>query len=111
MITGLEHPEPDELPVRAVGLISGTSMDGIDAAAVEIADGLPLRVELRSFLTTPYPPQVRAALLSLCEGDAGGALAVCRLTMVLGELFARAAEIAIAAAGWQRHEVSLIGSH
>src|SRR5205085_835073 len=37
--------------VRAVGLISGTSMDGIDAAAVEIADGVPLRAELRAYPT------------------------------------------------------------
>jgi anhydro-N-acetylmuramic acid kinase len=111
MSNGIDHPAVDEGPVRAVGLISGTSMDGIDAAAVEIADGNPLGAELRTFLTVPYPPQVRAALLELGEGDAGGALAVCRLTMVLGELFAQAAELAIAAAGWSPHEVSLIGSH
>jgi anhydro-N-acetylmuramic acid kinase len=98
-------------PVRAVGLISGTSMDGIDAAAVEIADGVPLQVELRSFHTLPYPAEIRTALLAVCENGEGSALDACRLAMVLGELFAQAAQSAIADAGWQPHEVSLIGSH
>jgi anhydro-N-acetylmuramic acid kinase len=97
--------------VRAVGLISGTSMDGIDAAAVEIAEGPPLRVALREHLTYPYPQPVREALLALCRGDGGGALAACRLHMVLGELFAEAALAVIAGAGWQPGEVALIGSH
>jgi anhydro-N-acetylmuramic acid kinase len=97
--------------VRAVGLISGTSMDGIDAAAVEIADGVPLRAEVRAFLTLPYPAEIRVALLEVCRAGEGTALAVCRLTMVLGEIFAAAAQAVLAQAGWAPHEVSLIGSH
>ena len=104
------HHVPTQ-PLRAIGLISGTSMDGIDAAAVEIADGVPLGVELRAFLTLPYPPEIRTALLAVCGDGAGSALLACRLGMVLGELFAEAARAAIARAGWQPHEVSLIGSH
>ena len=58
------RPRHDAPTVRAVGLISGTSMDGIDAAAVEIADGAPLRAELRAYLTLPYPAEIRAARLT-----------------------------------------------
>ena len=61
--------------VWAVGLISGTSMDGIDAAAVEIAEGTPPRVALQQYLLHPYPAEIREALLELCRGGAGGALA------------------------------------
>lgn len=87
--------------VRAVGLISGTSMDGIDAAAVEIAEGPPFHVHLFAHRTVPYPDVVRAALLALCQEDEGRVLAACRLTMVLGELFAEAALAVIAQAGWR----------
>ena len=97
--------------VRAVGLISGTSMDGIDAAAVEIAEGPPFHVHLFAHRTVPYPDVVRAALLALCQEDEGRVLAACRLTMVLGELFAEAALAVIAQAGWRPDEVRLIGSH
>ena len=43
MTTSLTADRPRRAVTRAIGLISGTSMDGIDAAAVEITHGLPLR--------------------------------------------------------------------
>ena len=95
---------------RLVGLISGTSMDGIDAAAIELTDP-PLLVELRAFLTVPYPPEVRARLLALCHGEEGRAIEAARLDMVLGTLFAEAALQAIEAAGWRPADVTAIGSH
>jgi len=63
------------MTVRAIGLISGTSMDGIDAAAVEIADEPHLQTTLHTFLTRPYPPAVRDALLAVAgrlDGTMGG---------------------------------------
>ncbi|MGH2409869.1 MAG: anhydro-N-acetylmuramic acid kinase, partial [Chloroflexota bacterium] len=70
--------------IRAVGLISGTSMDGIDAAAVEIHEGSPLRVEPRASLSRPYPPVIRECLATLCRPGGGLAIDACRATMVLG---------------------------
>jgi anhydro-N-acetylmuramic acid kinase len=90
----------------------------VDAAAVEIAEhkaagagATALTVAGRAWLTHPYPGEVREALRELCRGGAGSALAVCRLTMVLGEVFAQAAQQAMAQAGWLPEEVSVIGSH
>src|SRR5207248_10561443 len=79
-VTGASGRPRHDAPmvVRAVGLISGTSMDGIDAAAVEIAAGVPLRAALRAYLTLPYPAEMRAALREVCRagstprGDARG---------------------------------------
>ncbi len=105
-----EHERANSL-IRAVGLISGTSMDGIDAAAVEIEDGTPMRVILRDYVIRPYPAEVRDALGAICEGGEGSALAACRMHVVLGELFAQAALDVIARSGWQPPEVSVIGSH
>ncbi|HEY8282825.1 MAG TPA: anhydro-N-acetylmuramic acid kinase [Chloroflexota bacterium] len=97
--------------IRAVGLISGTSMDGIDAAAVEMSEGSPLQVDLRASLSRPYPPEIRECLATLCRPGAGLALDACRATMVLGELFAEAALAVIKQAGWNPDQVHLIGSH
>ena len=57
-------------PYRLVGLISGTSMHGIDAAAIELTDP-PFRAELHAFLTVPCPPEVHGRLRALCR-DASG---------------------------------------
>jgi anhydro-N-acetylmuramic acid kinase len=103
--------ERDERPIRAVGLISGTSMDGIDAVAVEIDEGLSLRAAPRAYLLHPYPPEIRAALATVCRDEAGSALLACRLHMVLGEIFAEAAQAVIAQAGWLPEQVLVIGSH
>ncbi|HVA89291.1 MAG TPA: anhydro-N-acetylmuramic acid kinase [Chloroflexota bacterium] len=97
--------------IRAVGLISGTSMDGIDAAAVEITERPDLQVELRASLSRPYPPIIGETLAVLCRPGAGLALNACRTTMVLGELFAEAALAVIEQAGWTPDQVHLIGSH
>ncbi|MEQ8464581.1 anhydro-N-acetylmuramic acid kinase, partial [Coleofasciculus sp. E1-EBD-02] len=54
---------------RVVGLISGTSVDGIDAAFVEIAGSeSDLTVELLAGATYPYPEKLRSQILNLCAG-------------------------------------------
>jgi anhydro-N-acetylmuramic acid kinase len=75
--------------MRVAGLISGTSMDGIDVAAVEIeADSITL---LR-YESTPYPQALRAALDSSESWGTSGCLAqVSSLNFEVGEAFARAA--------------------
>ena len=47
----------------AVGLISGTSMDGIDAALIGCGPEVDAHPQLLAFQTTPYPPPLRQALL------------------------------------------------
>ena len=92
-----------------VGLMSGTSADGIDAALVRVeASGAATRVETLAFLTRPYPPAVRATVLELRERTATD---VCRWNVELGESFAAAALEVIAKAGLRPEDVDLVGSH
>jgi len=95
---------------RVVGLMSGTSVDGIDAALVEIAGSGPqLHVHLEGFLTVPFGPEVRQRILHLCAG--GDVAEVATLNMVLGELFAEAVQALLSLCEVSPGEVDLIGSH
>ena len=80
------------LPERLViGLMSGTSADGIDAALCRLSKGLgPGRVSLIAFRCYPFPPEIRARLLALFD-PAAPVAEVCRMSIVLGRLFGEAA--------------------
>lgn len=96
-----------------IGLMSGTSMDGIDAAVVEIESVRKKRI-LRpvAFVTAPYPREVKRRLLLLDRERKGISKAeISSLNFVLGELFARAAIRAVKKARISLSEVGLIGSH
>ncbi len=94
--------------VLAVGLMSGTSLDGVDAALVE-TDGLA-RVEPLAFESTPYDAGFRERLRSLL----GGRAAAERVAAVERELTDRHAEAVrslLAAAGRAAAEVAVVGFH
>jgi anhydro-N-acetylmuramic acid kinase len=91
--------------------MSGTSADGIDAAVVDLwREKRGLRVELRGFETTPYPPAVRD-LLFRCFADQATASELCALNALLGDLFADAAEGLLKRHHIPRSEVSFLASH
>ncbi|MEA2516064.1 MAG: anhydro-N-acetylmuramic acid kinase [Thermomicrobiales bacterium] len=96
-----------------VGLISGTSADGIDAALVRIAGaGDGAHLQLVAFVSTPYPTEVRDELLALYAEDAPHAVArLCSLNALLGELFAEAALDVCRRAGVPPTDLHVIGSH
>lgn len=93
----------------AIGLISGTSMDGIDVALVREGEEPALTPEVVAFATIPFPEQVRVGLRR-CQSE-GRLEALARLNMVLGELFADAALMVMDQAGVGAGDVTCIGSH
>jgi anhydro-N-acetylmuramic acid kinase len=97
----------------AVGLMSGTSVDGIDSALVEISGiaGDPPNVRLIAFENTPYPTKVREEIFTLFDPDKATVDKVGRMNVWLGELFAKAALSVIANAGLEPKDVAVIGSH
>ncbi|HEY3269238.1 MAG TPA: anhydro-N-acetylmuramic acid kinase [Armatimonadota bacterium] len=99
-------------PRRLIGLMSGTSVDGIDAAAVVIhGAGDAIRTELAGFVTIPMDPALTGAVHDAFNPRRSGADALTLLHAALGLAFAEAAVEARAAAGWKRTEVDAIGSH
>ncbi|KIL37602.1 anhydro-N-acetylmuramic acid kinase [Cohnella kolymensis] len=97
----------------AVGLMSGTSVDGIDAALVEFngVSGQPPHVRLIAFENTPYPAKVREEIFSLFDPKTATVDRVGRMNVWLGELYAEAALSVIAKAGLDRRNIAVIGSH
>ncbi len=94
-------------PARTVlGMISGTSADAIDAAAVRISGaGGSARVEVLATAAHPLPGELRRRLWALTES--GTVRDVCELNVLLGERFADAAAAMAARVG----DIDLIGSH
>jgi anhydro-N-acetylmuramic acid kinase len=94
--------------MKVIGLMSGTSVDGIDAALVEISGTtLDLRVELLAGETYPYPANLRAQILAVCGGAKLSMLEFAELDDAISRCFAQAA-IKIQA---NQPTASLIGSH
>ncbi len=96
-----------------LGLISGTSADGIDAALVRFDDDAPhARPELVFGHTQPWDPGLRARLVALGQQSAQLTLdEVGELDVRIGRAFAQAASSAIEASGVAKADIAAIGSH
>lgn len=91
-----------------VGLISGTSADGIDAALLRVSP----RVEVLAARTTPYPAALRETVLRVSQVDARLDLdEYGALDSAVGEAFAAAALALLTTAGIAATQVRAIGSH
>ncbi len=99
-------------PMLVLGLMSGTSADGIDAALVELSGAPPqLSWRILQLSSTPYPPDLRDELFACFRPETGTVDRLCALNFALGRAFADAALACIHAAGLQPGDVHLIGSH
>lgn len=101
--------------MRVIGLMSGTSADGIDVAVVQIrGHGFRRTMRLEAFRTFPYPPAVRRFVLRLANPAPETRVTVgeiSQLNFLLGELFAEAVLEACRKLRISLRSVDLIGSH
>ncbi len=92
-----------------VGLISGTSMDGIDAALVRLGDH---ECEMIATHSHPYPGELRAKLLELSREPASSTVdKLGRLDRWVGECFRDAANTLLDVSDTEASDVAAIGSH
>ncbi|GAB4509344.1 MAG: anhydro-N-acetylmuramic acid kinase [Sulfuricaulis sp.] len=92
-----------------IGLMSGTSVDGIDAALVSLSAGS--RPALVSTHAHPIPATTRRDIQSLMRDGPNEIERLGELGMALGELFAEAANAVIKKAGLTSKDIRAIGSH
>jgi len=93
-----------------IGLMSGTSVDGIDAALVKISGNYTATiVDEIAFETYPYPDGVQELIFRLFNH--ANAADICYMNFFIGELFASAAINIAKKAGIDIQDIDLIGSH
>jgi anhydro-N-acetylmuramic acid kinase len=97
--------------MRIAGIMSGTSLDGIDVAIIDITgSGFKAKINVLTSHSVPYPRQIREALLAVSNtstqtGD------ISRLNFLLGELYVEALEETAERAQIPLNTVKLIGCH
>lgn len=92
-----------------IGLISGTSMDGVDAVLVDLSMN-PIKVE--AYVETPYPEEIRSSLAISLQRDQNLSLRQFKqLDVQVGRCFAEAANDLMRLARISSSEVRAIGSH
>lgn len=93
-----------------IGLMSGTSADGIDAVVTQISgSGQNLAVRLVAHHQKAFPAALRQQILHVCLH--GTVAEICELNFVLGEHFSKAALAVIRSAGLKTKQIAAIGSH
>jgi len=98
--------------MHVIGVMSGTSADGIDAALVRIEGAPPaISAHLEAHHHSAFPARVRRAILSIANGRATTAAEISQLNFLLGGEFASAAIASCKRWGVPLSQIDLIGSH
>ena len=101
----------DTSPRRVVGLMSGTSLDGVDAVLARIeGSGAALSVEQEAFTHTPYPEALRNRVRAAATNRAS-VEDVTRLHVRLAHAYAAAVDAVCAEAECARDDIDLVGCH
>ncbi|GAB5534929.1 MAG: anhydro-N-acetylmuramic acid kinase [Rubricoccaceae bacterium] len=99
-------------PRVVLGLMSGTSLDGVDAAIVRLAgSGQDVEIETLGFASSPYSDELRAAIRACVEAATSDVRLVSQLHVRLAHHFAEVAEYALEVAGLAMEALDLVGSH
>ncbi len=99
---GMDHKE------LYIGVMSGTSMDGVDTALVSIED---TGITLLAHDEFPMPDDIKARLLEVCIGQKTDLIAIGELDHQLGHLFADAVLQLLDKSGTPASSVTAIGNH
>ncbi|MFT4937195.1 MAG: anhydro-N-acetylmuramic acid kinase [Paraglaciecola sp.] len=91
-----------------LGLMSGTSMDGVDAALVDFSGLHPRLIDCQTY---PYPPQLLSELHQLCSPSKNEIVLMGRADRAVAEIFAEAVLNLLKANYIRPDQITAIGSH
>ena len=97
---------------NVVGLMSGTSLDGIDAALVIISNsGRDTKIDLKNFISIPYPNELKDLLLKISPPGQGTVEQICRMNFLIAEYYVDTTFNLCDLSEIKISELDLIGSH
>ncbi len=94
------------------GLMSGTSVDGIDVAIVRISgNGTSSKVKLLAFENRPFPDGLRDEIFGLFDEQKSNNKTICYMNFVLGDVFAKALIDTCEMHNISLQDIDVVGSH
>ena len=92
----------------AIGLMSGTSLDGVDAALVEIIDE---KFFLKKFITLNYSDEFKRKLMRNLNDNTAKLSEICSLNFELGEWFIKAIDELLKSTNLKYSDIEFVASH
>lgn len=92
----------------AIGLMSGTSLDGIDAALVDIDNE---KFQLLKFITVPYEQSFKAILMRNLSDETARLSEISSLNFELGHRFVKTIDLLLEGTNYQYQDISFVASH
>ncbi len=91
-----------------ISMMSGTSLDGVDAVLVSISNDL--KIEILGEFSLEYPSEIKSKLFDLANNK-GDVKDVCYMNFVVGEVFAKCANLLLEKYNFNNEAVDFISSH
>ncbi len=99
-------------PKIIVGLMSGTSVDGVDVAVVEVKNsGKETQIKTLGWKVFPFPADLKAMILKNSHPETSRVDEICRLNFLLAQIYADSILKTLNEIGLSVNDVDLIGSH
>ncbi|HMT11864.1 MAG TPA: anhydro-N-acetylmuramic acid kinase [Ignavibacteria bacterium] len=95
-----------------IGLLSGTSVDGVDAVLMKITgSGKSTSIKVIDFITHPIPEKMRYSVFRNSDNKTASIEEIARLNVILGAVFADAVHKILKRNSLKTSNIDLIGSH
>jgi anhydro-N-acetylmuramic acid kinase len=96
----------------SIGIMSGTSLDGIDVCLTEIeGSGINTKVKLLDFITYEYNDSERKEILKLCNPKTSDVETICKMNIYLGRKFGQVAKDLMDKNNLKSSDVDFVSSH
>ena len=95
-----------------IGLMSGTSLDGVDVALVEIKNNwIETRINLLGFIEFPFPEGVKSIILRNSVKETSNVEDISQLNFLIPKIYKDAIETLCTQISFDMNKIDLIGSH